>query len=231
MNDQVPVLEAQGVTRRFRDGALKVSVLTGIDFRVNAGEKVAIVGSSGSGKSTLLHLLGGLDVPNEGSVSICGQGMSDLNDADRGRLRNRSVGFIYQFHHLLPEFSALENVALPMVMGGASVADANHRAADLLTRVGLGERVAHKPGEMSGGERQRTAIARALVNHPQLILADEPTGNLDQETAESVYQELLSLNQELGTALVVVTHDMALAKRMDRVVQMANGQLSELLND
>lgn len=231
MSDSTVVLEAAGLTRRFQDGALKVSVLDDVDFSVKAGEKVAIVGTSGSGKSTLLHLLGGLDVPNEGSVSICGENMSSLSDADRGRLRNRSVGFIYQFHHLLPEFTALENVALPMVMGGKSVADAQHRASDLLHRVGLGERIEHKPGELSGGERQRTAIARALVNHPRLILADEPTGNLDQDTAESVYQELVGLNHELGTALVVVTHDMTLARRMDRVMTMANGQLTELPRD
>lgn len=227
MNDETIVLQAEDLSRTFKDGSLEVSVLNGINLSIKRGEKIAIVGSSGSGKSTLLHLLGGLDVPSHGSVSICGEMISTLSDAQRGYLRNREVGFIYQFHHLLPEFTALENVALPMLMGGSSVEEAQSHALDLLTRVGLAKRVEHKPGELSGGERQRTAIARALANNPRLILADEPTGNLDQVTAEAVYQELLVLNQELGTALVVVTHDMELANRMDRVVTIANGELEE----
>ncbi len=225
MSSSEQVLQASGLRRVFRDGKLEVEVLKGIDLTVNKGEKIAIVGTSGSGKSTLLHILGGLDVPSSGEVVICGETMSKLSDAQRGRLRNRAVGFIYQFHHLLPEFSAEENVALPMVMGGHSVADAKARAQSLLEKVGLAERLAHKPGELSGGERQRTAIARALVNQPRLILADEPTGNLDQVTADHVYKEMLALNQESGTALVLVTHDMRLAEKMDRVVRMEDGRL------
>lgn len=227
MSDDMMILEADNLSRTFKDGSLEVSVLNGINLSIKKGEKLAIVGSSGSGKSTLLHLLGGLDVPTEGSVSICGEMISSLSDAQRGYLRNREVGFIYQFHHLLPEFTAVENVALPMLMGGTSVEEARKHALDLLSRVGLKDRVEHKPGELSGGERQRTAIARALANSPRLILADEPTGNLDQATADAVYQELLNLNQELGTALVVVTHDMELANRMDRVVTIASGRLEE----
>ncbi len=227
MSDAEQVLVAQGVERTFRDGKLEVSVLKGISLSVARGEKLAIVGTSGSGKSTLLHILGGLDIPTKGEVTVCGERMSGLSDSQRGRLRNSSIGFIYQFHHLLPEFTAEENVALPMMIGGASPASSRKRAVELLTKVGLSERLGHKPSELSGGERQRTAIARALVNRPRLILADEPTGNLDQATADKVYGELLTLNQENGTALVVVTHDMDLAKRMDRMVRMDSGLITE----
>ena len=222
------VIRAEGLGKTYAEGSLRTPVFDGLDFAVQRGETVAIVGASGAGKSTLLHLLGGLDTPTSGEVHVAGQKMSALSDADRGRLRNRALGFVYQFHHLLPEFTALENVMLPVLLNGTTVPDATSRARELLESVGLGHRLEHKPGELSGGERQRAAVARALVNRPACVLGDEPTGNLDEKTAANVFGQMLELNQAHGTSLVLVTHDRGLARRLGRVLELHEGRLREL---
>ncbi|GGZ55666.1 lipoprotein-releasing system ATP-binding protein LolD [Lysobacter xinjiangensis] len=225
------VIEARGLGKTYAEGSLRTPVFDGLDLAVARGETVAILGASGAGKSTLLHLLGGLDTPSAGEVYVDGQKMSALSDAERGRLRNRALGFIYQFHHLLPEFTALENVMLPVVLGGARVPQAEQKARALLDAVGLGHRMAHKPGELSGGERQRAAVARALVNRPGCVLGDEPTGNLDEKTAATVFDLMLDLNRDQRTSLVLVTHDRRLARRLDRVLELHEGRLRELAPD
>jgi lipoprotein-releasing system ATP-binding protein len=221
------IISCQNISKRFKEGKLDVEVLRGITLDIHAGEKIAIVGSSGSGKSTLLHILGGLDLPSEGKVQILDQDIAYLSDTQRGILRNKSLGFIYQFHHLLPEFTALENVAMPLLIGGAKVNDATEQASEILDKVGLGKRLNHKPGQLSGGERQRAAIARALVTRPQAVLADEPTGNLDHKTAMHIFDLMQGLNQEMQTAFVIVTHDMQLAEKMDKVYNLVDGVFTE----
>ncbi len=220
-----PVLDCRGVVRRFNEGASTLVVLSGIDLQVQPAERVAIIGTSGSGKTTLLQIMGGLDEPDEGEVFINGAAMHGTDEAAKGDLRNRSVGFIYQFHHLLPEFTAEENVAMPLMIRREPKAAAIDKARELLGRVGLGERLHHKPGELSGGERQRAAVARALITRPQLVLADEPTGNLDAGNGEHVLNLMLELNQELKTSLVIVTHDHSIAARMDRILVLEDGTL------
>lgn len=225
------VLRAERLGKTYAEGKLRTPVFDGLDLAVRAGETVAILGASGAGKSTLLHLLGGLDTPTAGEVFVAGQKMSALSDAQRGALRNRALGFVYQFHHLLPEFTALENVMLPVLLAGTRVPQASERARALLDAVGLSHRIDHKPGELSGGERQRAAVARALVNRPACVLGDEPTGNLDEKTAATVFELMLDLNREQRTSLVLVTHDRRLARRLDRVLELHEGRLRELPPD
>lgn len=225
MNNQA-ILSCINLEKSFHDADIQVDVLQGINLEVQKGDRIAIVGSSGSGKSTLLHLLGGLDVPSNGEIRVMGREFSGLSETERGYLRNRTMGFVYQFHHLLPEFTALENVAMPLFIRNNDAVSAEKAAKDLLVRVGLGKRLLHKPGEMSGGERQRAAIARALITKPQCILADEPTGNLDEHTADQVFNIMLELNSEFGTGVIMVTHNLGLAGKMEKIYELHEGRLN-----
>lgn len=222
-----PILEARNVHKSFKQGPVTLEVLQGVAMSIATGERIAIVGASGSGKTTLLQILGGLDRPSSGQVLVDGKDIHQQSEQERGALRNRALGFVYQFHHLLPEFTALENVAMPLLVRRMKVSEARERARRLLDRVGLGQRLQHRPDQLSGGERQRAAVARALVTEPKIVLADEPTGNLDGTNAESVFALMLELNRELGTSLVVVTHDMRLASRMERLYAIERGVLTE----
>jgi len=222
------IIQCNHLAKQFSDGDLQTDVLTDINLTVNKGDRLAIVGSSGSGKSTLLHLLGGLDEPSDGIVKIHGQDINSLSVNALSKLRNQSLGFVYQFHHLLPEFSALENVAMPLIIGGTAPKQAQQQAEELLIKVGLAHRLIHKPSELSGGERQRAALARALITKPDCLLADEPTGNLDHRTAQAIFDLILELNESLGTALIIVTHDTDLASQMDQVLTLADGILTTI---
>ena len=227
-SDPDTVIQCEKLAKTYAEGKMRTPVFDGLDLLVRAGETVAIVGASGAGKSTLLHLLGGLDTPTAGEVYVAGQKMSSLSNSARGQLRNRALGFVYQFHHLLPEFTATENVMMPLMLGGVDAKTAARRAGALLEKVGLGHRLQHKPGELSGGERQRAAVARALVNQPACVLGDEPTGNLDEKTAATVFELMLELNREQQTSLVLVTHDRRLARKLDRVLELHEGKLRGL---
>ena len=235
MNDaksesHAPPLSCHGLVRHFREQGRVLEVLRGVDLEIAAGERLAVVGASGSGKTTLLQLLGGLDTPTRGWVELNGRNFSAMRPAERGSRRNRHIGFVYQFHHLLPEFSAVENVAMPLLIRRSGTSEALANARELLEQVGLGERLTHRPAKLSGGERQRVAVARALITRPSVVLADEPTGNLDPESGEQVFELLLKLNRDTGTALVVVTHDLKRARRMDRVLALRDGRLAEAGN-
>ncbi|WP_338043288.1 lipoprotein-releasing ABC transporter ATP-binding protein LolD [Oceanicoccus sagamiensis] len=224
---QKTVLQCQALRKSYQEGPKPLVVLDGVDFTIRSGERVAIVGASGAGKSTLLNMLGGLDTPTSGDVMIAGQAIASMSEKQRGQLRNRYLGFVYQFHHLLGEFTALENVAMPLLIRGESAAAINPVASDILAKVGLADRLQHKPAELSGGERQRVAIARALVTQPQCVLLDEPTGNLDHHTAESIHALMKTLNEQLGTCFIIVTHDLSLAEQMDRKLSLIDGRLVE----
>jgi len=228
MNEDISIIRAEKLGKTYNEGRMHTPVFDELNLDVQPHQTVAIVGASGAGKSTLLHLLGGLDIPSSGEVYVSGQKMSALSDADRGRLRNRALGFVYQFHHLLPEFTALENVMLPVILAQTAINEAEKRARSVLEAVGLGHRLEHKPGELSGGERQRAAVARALVNQPSCVLGDEPTGNLDHKTATTVFNLMLELNRAQGTSLILVTHDQSLARRLDRVLELRQGRLYEI---
>ena len=227
----VPVVAARGIVKSYWQGPSPVHVLRGLDLEVGVAERIAIVGLSGSGKSTLLHVLGGLDKPDQGSIEINGKDIFSLTEKQRGELRNRNLGFVYQFHHLLPEFTAQENVAMPLLIAGMATIEARSTADDILEKVGLQERAKHKPAELSGGERQRVAIARALVTRPSCVLADEPTGNLDEETGEQINELMIQLSESLGTSFIVVTHNTSLAERMDRKIRLHNGVLESVAVD